>query len=117
MGVLIALERRQQRAWKLFRRLHEHGTTATVPLVVVGEWWCGRGDVRDDLLAAVIIEPPDLELMKTAGEALAAVEGAMLVDAMVMASAARRNDIVLTADFGDMVRLEAFFPGLRVLSL
>jgi predicted nucleic acid-binding protein len=116
-GVLIALERRRQRAWKMFRRLHEHGTSATVPLMIVGEWWRGRTDVRDDILAAVIIEPADVELMKTAGEALAAVDGATLVDAVLMASAARRNDDVLTADFDDMVRLQAFFSGVRVLAL
>jgi hypothetical protein len=116
-GVLIALERRRQRAWKMFRRLHEHGTTATVPLIVVGEWWRGRNDVRDDLLAAVAIEPVDMALMKAAGEALAATPGATLVDAVVMASAARRNDVVLTADFDDLTLLQTFFPGVRVLAL
>jgi predicted nucleic acid-binding protein len=116
-AVLIALERRRQRAWQMFRRLYEHGTTATVPLVVVGEWWRGRTDVRDDILSAVVVEAADVAVMKAAGEALAAVTGATLVDAVVMASAARRNDDVLTADLDDLTRLRAFFPGVRVLAL
>jgi hypothetical protein len=116
-GVLIGLERRSQRAWMFFRRLHEHRASMTVPMVVVGEWWRGRTDVREDILAAVIVETGTVELMKAAGEAVAAVKGATLVDAVVMASAARRNDVVLTADFDDLDRLRAFFPGVRVLAL
>ena len=116
-GVLIGLERRRDRAWRIFRRLREHAVHVVVPIVVVGEWWRGRTDVREDILAAVVVEPASVELMKAAGEALAAVKGATLVDAVVMASAARRNDTVLTTDDGDLERLRRFFPGTRVLAL
>ncbi len=51
------------------------------------------------------------------GEALAAVKGATLVDAVVMASAATRGDIVYTADVTDLERLRRHFPGVRVLSV
>jgi hypothetical protein len=34
---------------------------------------------------------------------------------VVMASAARRGDIVYTSDVGDLTRLRAVFPGVRVL--
>jgi hypothetical protein len=57
-----------------------------------------------------------LKLARLAGEALAAVGDATTVDAIVMASAARRDDVVYTADLADLVRLQAFFPGVRVLA-
>jgi hypothetical protein len=56
-------------------------------------------------------------LAKTAGEALAAVPGATVVDAIVMASAATRGDIVYTSDFEDLDRLGAHFPEVRVLAV
>ena len=40
----------------------------------------------------------------------------MTIDAIVMASAARRGDIVYTMDMADLSRLQAFFPSVRVLS-
>jgi len=116
-GVLIGLERRHQRASRLVRRLRETGQRLVVPMVVIAEWWRGRSDIRDEILRSVTIEPATVALMKMAGEALAAVPTATPIDALVMASAATRNDVVLTGDFQDMTRLQAHFPGVRVLSL
>ena len=42
---------------------------------------------------------------------------ATTIDAIVMASAARRGDVVYTADVGDLTRLQAFFPAVRVLGV
>jgi hypothetical protein len=53
---------------------------------------------------------------KLAGEALASVHGATAIDAIVMASAATRGDVVFTSDVDDLERLRAFFPRVRVLS-
>jgi hypothetical protein len=39
------------------------------------------------------------------------------MDALVMASAARRGDVVYTSDFADLDRLRSFFPSVRVLSV
>jgi hypothetical protein len=41
----------------------------------------------------------------------------VLVDAIVMASAAQRGDIVVTSDFDDLDQLRVLFPGVRVLGL
>ena len=71
----------------------------------------------DDIFAAVEVEPLDEGLAKVAGEALAAVRGATAVDAVVMASAARRGDVVYTSDFADLVRLQTHFPSVRVLAV
>ncbi|HXK17422.1 MAG TPA: hypothetical protein VNG33_06460, partial [Polyangiaceae bacterium] len=67
------------------------------------------------LLDACIIEPLFPQLARVAGEAIAAVKGATVVDAVVMASAASRGDRVLTSDFDDLDRLRSYFPEVRLL--
>ena len=116
-GALIALERRRPR----MRAVLEHALVTdqpiTVPADVVAEWWRGRTDVRDAILESVDVEPLTTGLAKVAGEALAAVQKATLVDAIVMASAASRGDIVYTSDVDDLERLRRHFPGVRVLGV
>jgi hypothetical protein len=46
---------------------------------------------------------------------MARVKGATAVDAIVMASAALRGDLVYTSDVGDLERLRAHFRSVRVL--
>jgi hypothetical protein len=87
----------------------------TVPADVVGEWWRGRTELRDAILEAVDVEPLSLALAKLAGEAMAIVSGATLVDAVVMASAASRGDIVYSSDVDDLEKLRRVFPSIRVL--
>jgi len=116
-GMLVALERRKPRAWTSFRRIQERGTRVTVPTVVVGEWWRGRTDLREALLAAVHVEPLIEGVARLAGEALRDVVGATTIDAFVMASAALRGDVVFSSDLSDLERLRAFFPGVRVLAV
>ena len=90
-GALIALERRRQRIKSIVEQALAVNQTITVPADVVGEWWRGRTDVREAMLLSVDVEPLTEGLAKIAGEALAAIEGATLVDAIVMASAASRS--------------------------
>ncbi len=87
--------------------------TLIVPTVVLGEWWRGRSDLRDEILEVVVVEPLDGGLAKRAGEALAQVRGATFVDAVVMASAASRGDAVYTSDPEDLERLQAHFRSVR----
>lgn len=115
-GMLIALERRQPRATEAFRNIVRRGLLPFVPAVVYAEWWRGKTDVREDILAAVVVEDMPPALCRAAGEALAAVRGATLVDAVVMASAALRGGgIVYTADVEDLTRLQRHFPTVLVL--
>ena len=114
-GALVALEHRKQRAVGLLRAAHEFGAAVTVPANVVAEWWRKRTDVRDSILDAVEVEPMDEDMAKLVGQTLAQVRGATLVDVTVMVSAARRGDIVLTADVEDFKRLAGRFPTVRVL--
>lgn len=47
---------------------------------------------------------------------MAAVRGSTSVDAIVVASAARRGDAVYTSDVDDLERLRAFFPSVRIFA-
>jgi predicted nucleic acid-binding protein len=114
-GALISLERRRASMGSVLALATKRGRTITVPAVAVAEWWRGRTDRRDDILAMVDVEPLDDGLAKLAGEALAAVAGAKVIDAIVMASAARRGDAVYTSDVPDLMQLHGFFPNVRVL--
>lgn len=116
-GALIALERRGQRARQVLERATEQKVRIIVPAAVITEWWRGRSDIRERILAAVRVEPLSDQLAKLAGEAIAAVKGATPIDAIVMASAAQRGDVVYTADVSDLHRLAAHFPAVRVLGI
>lgn len=115
--MLIALDRRKPRALAVHEALSGAGIAVTVPWVVVAEFWRGRTDRRDAILRSVEIEAPSIELAKAAGNALAAVKKATIVDAIVMASAARRGDVVYSSDFDDLSLLQRHFPGVRVLAI
>jgi len=114
-GALIALERCRQRMKDVVEHALERDQVITVPADVVGEWWRGRTDLRDAILDSVDVEPLTEALAKVAGEALAAVRGATLVDAIVMASAASRGDLVYSSDVDDLEKLRRYFPAVRVL--
>jgi len=108
-GALIALERGDKRLRALVASAIVNGSSLTAPAVVVAEWWRGRTDVREAILDALIIEPVSAPIAKIAGEAMARVRGATLVDAIVMASAASRGDVVMTSDLDDLERLRRHF--------
>jgi predicted nucleic acid-binding protein len=112
--MLIALERRKQSAWEVYRRVNERGAPITVPAAVLGEWWRGRTDLRDAIRLSVRVEPLTDGIARLAGEALAKVARASTIDAFVMASAALRGDLVYSGDVEDLERLRMFFPGVRV---
>lgn len=114
-GALIALERRRARMSRVMALATLEGRRITVPAAVVMEWWRRRSDLAEQILASVEVETLDLELAQTVGEALAVVPEATAIDALVMASAARRGDVVYTSDVSDLERLRVRFPDVRVL--
>jgi predicted nucleic acid-binding protein len=116
-GALIGLERRGHRIRRVFATAVRDNVRITVPAGALVEWWRRRTDLVDDILAAVDVEPLDEALAKAAGEALADVKDATAVDAVVMASAASRGDVVYTSDFEDLARLQVHFPAVRVLAV
>jgi predicted nucleic acid-binding protein len=115
--MLVALERRKQPAWHIYRRVHERSAPITVPAPVLGEWWRGRTDLRDAIRLSVRVEPLTDTIARLAGEALASVKHGTTIDAFVMASAALRGDVVYSGDREDLERFRTFFPGVRVYSI
>jgi hypothetical protein len=116
-GALIALERRRQRALGFLKIARVDKIPIVVPSMCIAEWWRGRTDLREKILAAVIVEHTDDLLVRLTGEALATVPSATCIDAMVMATAARRGGVVLTSDVDDLIRLQTAFPSVRVLAV
>jgi predicted nucleic acid-binding protein len=114
-GALVAIERRRRPMLAFMTEALERGLRLTVPTCVVAEWWRGQRGPAARVLDAVLIEPLSLSLAKVAGEAMAIVRGATLVDAVVVASAAQRGDMVLTGDVDDLSRIrDAAFPRVRL---
>lgn len=116
-GALVALERNRKRIVEVRQAALRAGFRITVPAAVVVEWWRGRSGLRDDILASVFVEPLGVTTAQVAGEAIAAVRGASAVDAVVMASAALRGDVVYTSDVSDLERLRSYFRTVRVLGI
>jgi predicted nucleic acid-binding protein len=116
-GALIALERRSQRMRAVYLRAIDLELQLTAPTVVIAEWWRGRTDARDKLFASLYVEPLTGQIAKAAGVAMAAVKRATLADAIVMASAALRGDLVYTSDFDDLDALRSHFPTVRILNV
>lgn len=115
-GALIKLESRDRRVMSLVRSADDLGQLVTVPASVVVEWWRGQRGQVARLLDKFEVEDLSLHVARMAGEALARVRsGPSPTDAVVMASAALRGDIVLTGDIADLSKLLLVFPGVRLL--
>jgi predicted nucleic acid-binding protein len=108
-GALIALERRRQRMARIYAVAVADRLPVTVPAVVIAEWWRGRTEARAIVLRGVRVEHTTTDLARVAG--------ATAIDAIVMASAASRGDVVCTSDFDDLHRLTRFFPAVRLLTV
>jgi predicted nucleic acid-binding protein len=118
-GALIAAERGKERASRFLRLVRSGRARILVPLPVVAEWWRGRTDAREEILAASRVVAT-VEIAQTAGVALARakdVHAELTIDAIVMATAALLDAIVVTGDPKDFERLSVHFPGVSVLAV
>lgn len=117
-GPLIALERRDRRMEAWVAEAATRSVVLVVPAPALAEVW--RGGPRSALLARALtfcdVDAVDEVLARRAGELLAAAGGSATVDALVVASAARRGDLLLTADPDDMRPL-AVAAGVRLAVL
>lgn len=116
-GALIALERRKERAMKVYTHARARGLLVATPNVTLAEWWRGRTDRRESVLRGLLVEPASDDVMKLAGVALAKVRAATTIDAIVAAFAVQRTGIVYTSDVADFEALHEFFPALRVFAV
>ncbi|HEX3594132.1 MAG TPA: PIN domain-containing protein [Polyangiaceae bacterium] len=118
-GALIAAERGKERASRFLRMVRSGRARILVPLPVVAEWWRGRTDAREEILAASRVVAT-VEIAQAAGVALARAKNAhagLTIDAIVMATAALLDAIVVTGDPQDFERLSVHFPGVSVLAV
>ncbi len=110
-GMLIALERRKASALALLRACKLSRAKITIPAPVIAEWW--RGNHRS-MLELGTLEALLPQLATHAGELLAATRKSNAVDAMVVASAAQRGDLLITGDLDDLRELAAHVSGVDV---
>lgn len=116
-GAVIALERRKDRAMKVYTHARDRGFIVATPNVTAAEWWRGRTDRREAVWRGLLVEPPSDDVVKVAGLAVAKVPGATAIDSIVAAFAAERTGIVYTSDVQDFQALAGFFRGLRVFGI
>jgi hypothetical protein len=116
-GALIGLERRRLSMRKVYDAAAFEGMLVTVPTAVVAEWWRAgqREKERAALLRSMRVDPLNEYVARLAGAATGLVPGATTIDAIVMASASLRGDVVYTSDVDDLEPLRAVFPAVRVL--
>lgn len=118
-GALIAAERGKERAARFVRLVRIGRARILVPLPVVAEWWRGRTDTREEILAASRVVAT-VEIAQAAGVALGRtrdVHAELTIDAIVLATAALLDAIVVTSDPRDFEKLSAHFPGVSVLGV
>ena len=116
-GALIAAERGKDRAVRFLKLVRIGRARILVPLPVIAEWWRGRTDAREEILAATQIVA-SLDASKAAGIALGRMKGVnakLTIDAIVMATAALTDAIVVTGDTTDFDALASHFVGVPVL--
>lgn len=117
-GALVSAERRKERAIRFLRLVHVGRARIFVPLPVIAEWWRGRTNAREEILAATEVIS-SVAITKMAGVALAGardVDAKLTIDAIVMATAAAMDAVVITGDPADFAALGRHFPGVSVLS-
>jgi predicted nucleic acid-binding protein len=105
-GALLAAERFDSRFVALHRELLRSHAAPIIPVVVLAQAW--RGGPRPRLsqtLKGCDISPDDLRIGRAAGVVCAASGTSDVVDAIVVATAARFQASVVTSDPGDLTRL------------
>ncbi|MCY9785587.1 PIN domain-containing protein [Nocardiopsis sp. EMB25] len=115
-GFLIALERRDPRAYQVQELLYEASAVAHVSAGVLAQVW--RGDPRQQVIAkllkfkGVLAHPLDPGSARRVGALLARSGTSDVVDGHVALLAAELNATVLTSDPDDIGKLD---PTLRIV--
>ena len=116
-GALIALDRGSRRQWAFLRSAIANQVRPVVPAPVLTEVWRSPRQAQlGQALRWCRVEPTDERLARAAGLLCARAGTDDPVDAIVVASAARRGDAVVTSDPGDISRLAAHTPNVGVVA-
>ena len=118
-GALIAFEKSRRAFVALLDEARLVGIAVRVPTVVVAEAWRGgRRSARIARLLSTCHVDPLLEpVARMAGEALASVRSATVIDAIVVASGVVRGAHVVTSDPDDLRPLRDHLGGLPVIGV
>ncbi|MCJ7437378.1 MAG: PIN domain-containing protein [Acidimicrobiia bacterium] len=118
-GALIAADRGDRRFWKFQEEIDDEVDVFRVPAVVLTQVW--RGPRNANLMRALRgceLETLDLELALAAGVLCGRAGTNDAVDAIVVASAARTGDHIVTTDPDDLRALAAVADGVgQILDL
>jgi predicted nucleic acid-binding protein len=114
-GALIQYERGDPRVRAWLEVAFERGDVPTVPAATIAETYRGAQSARiAQLIKKCNVESLDESLAREAGILRASVPGSTAIDAIVVASAATRGDVVLTTDPGDLAALCEKVAGVTV---
>jgi hypothetical protein len=115
-GELVALDRNERAAWVRLKAAVAHGARPVVPAPVVTQVWrSGRQANLGRALGLLRVEPTDDALAREAGALCRLAGTSDAVDAIVVASAARRRGVIVTSDPADIGLLAAHVTGVRVV--
>ncbi len=113
-GALVAAERNVPRVWAAHRELLEAGMMPVVPAPVLAEAWRGGGPRQANLsrfLQGCEIEALDGRRARAVGVLAARSGHHDIADVSVVEGAARRHDVVLTSEPGDITLIAEVADG------
>lgn len=107
-GALVAAEKHRRELWALHARLLQRGERPVVPAAVLAQAWRGGPQpALSRLLRGCVIEDLNEQRARAAGIACARSGTDDIVDAIVVAGALARADLVVTSDADDLERLSS----------
>jgi hypothetical protein len=105
-GALLAAESDRRELWALHARSLQRGERPVVPAAVLAQAWRGGPQAAlSRLLHGCVVEDLDEPRARAAGIVCARSGTRDIVDAIVVAGALARADLVVTSDAGDLERL------------
>ena len=89
-----------------------------IPAAALAQAWRSPRQARlAQVVNACLVDPLEERLAKRTGELCGMSKTPDIVDAAVVASAARRGDAILTTDPGDLRRLASHAPQVEIIKL
>ncbi len=117
-GALIAAERNDRAFWAFFKGATQEGVVMNIPAGVLAQVWRGAEQARlAQLINSCYVVALDENIAKAAGVLCGRTGTVDVVDASVVAVAARRGDSVLTSDARDIRTLATAAGGIKVIPL